>query len=208
MTKKQYAPSGKWALTTSVLLLNLLLIAGLIVLFSKLPFSPIQLCVRSTARTILTALGITFLVDVLIAMFMRKNWLQPSLISICTIVLIGAITFWQGSYSFSPFSLTTGKYPVLQGFLLTREGRINQPISPNEVVLLQYGVPAGISVKADLTNMSCHWSSLSHGALDSPEQCDIVYSPPGTENDILTVRIESKCMPRVIQSQIKISITP
>ena len=191
-----------------VLLLNLALTGGLIALLNRLALPIFQVCIRSTARTILMALGLTLLINIAMIVVWRNVWLKASILSLCAVAAFAVITFWLGSYKYSPLGTTSGKYPVFQGFLVTKQGRVNTPVPPNELVLLQYGTPMGISVAVDLPDATCHWTSLNHAALDNPEGCDLVYSPPPAEYDILTVRVGSQCEIQTIRSQIKISIFP
>lgn len=167
-----------------------------------------QICAHPAARTIIAASGMTLVVDIIIAVFRRKAWTKPLLLSGIAVILVGSIAYWLGSYKYSPASLYSGKYSIFQGFLVTRLGRIEESVNPDETLILQYGSNAGISAIADLPGMSCHWTSQNHAALDSPDQCDIVYSPPAAEYDILTVRVGSSCGIQPLRSQIKISIYP
>ena len=193
---------------TSIFILNLFLAGALVILTNLLQPIGYQLCARPAARTIIAASGMTLVVDIIIAVFRRKAWTKPLLLSGIAVILVGSIAYWLGSYKYSPASLYSGKYSIFQGFLVTRLGRIEESVNPDETLILQYGSNAGISAIADLPGMSCHWTSQNHAALDSPDQCDIVYSPPAAEYDILTVRIGSSCGIQPLRSQIKISIYP
>jgi hypothetical protein len=99
-------------------------------------------------------------------------------------------------------------YPVLQGFLITRLRRGGAPASLGEIILVIKSFSTGITVLTEPADAKCRWNSLNHGALDDPGSCDTAYSPPVTDFDILTVRIESGCRLPPISGQLKISILP
>jgi hypothetical protein len=189
-----------------VLLLNLSLAAGFIALFNALPIPAPQLCIHPLAKTILMALGLTLIINIPALVVWRKTWLKASPLSLYVIMIVGVVVVWLGSYTYSPLGYSNGIYPILQGFRVTRQGRINEPIASGKVILLRNGALVGISVSADLPNMTCHWTSLKHGALDDPDSCDIAYSPPTVDYDILTVRIGSGCRLQPVHGQIKIII--
>jgi hypothetical protein len=141
-------------------------------------------------------------------MVWRKAWLKASLASLCAILVVGAFTLWLGSYAYSPLGFSNGRHPILQGFFVTRQGQIDELVASGEVILLQSGVPVGISVSTDMPSKTCYWTSLNHGALDGFDQCDIVYAAPAADFDLLAVRIGSECKMPPIRGQIKISILP
>lgn len=192
----------------SSLLVNLFLTGGFVVMLNFLHFPIIQLCSSSPSRAILTALGLTTLINIFILTVGQNIWRIVIFANLCLIVLLGIITYGLGSYERSPLNLSGGRSSIKYSFLVTRPGHINKPVAPGEVIMLRYGFDAGISVAADLPNTTCHWTSLHGATLDSPDQCDIVYAPPGVENDILTVRIGSTCTLQPIRGQIKITIYP
>ena len=177
---------------------NLFLTSVLVLFQNFLPPLTVPACMRPTSKAIFLSLGIMLLLNISIAIVLNKAELGITLPNIGFILVTGIIVFWSGSY----------RHPTHPTFLVTRLGQINKPVTPGEVILLHYGFNIGISVLADLPDITCYWTSLSHGAMDSPNQCDIVYSPPASEYDILTVRIGSSCVTQPIMSQIKLSIYP
>jgi hypothetical protein len=98
--------------------------------------------------------------------------------------------------------------PILHGFLVTRQDRVNEVVASGDVVLLSAGVPAAISIRSDLQELNCRWSSRNGGAWDDPFSCDTVYVPPPADYDTLTVMIEPGCKLAPVRGQIKISILP
>jgi len=191
-----------------VLLLNLLLIGGIIKLFYNSPLYSHSLCIHPLAESTLVASGITLVIHISAIVVWRKAWLRISLASLCVILLTGALALWLGSYSYSPLQFSDGLYPTLQGFLVTRQGRINEPVDSGDIILVQSGVPLGISVSMDEPQMACHWNSLNHGDLDDSDGCNIIYLAPAADYDILSVRISSACNIPPVRGQIKVSILP
>jgi hypothetical protein len=199
---------GEFLQAVGVFLLNLFPAVGFIVLFNAMPIPYPRLCIHPLSMSILAALAVTAALNIPALMVWRKAWLKASLASLCAFVIAGAFTLWLGSYVFSPLDSSNWRNSILQGFLVTRQGRIPKQVASSEVILLQPGVPLGVSVLADLPHMTCYWNSLNHGALDGFDQCDIVYSAPAADYDILTVRILSDCRIPPIRGQIKIGILP
>jgi hypothetical protein len=189
-------------------LLNLFLAGGLFIAFYILPVPSLLPCTHSLAKTILLALGMTLVLNVLAAVFWRKLWIKRSRLSFLVLVGLCLLTLWLGSYPYSPLGFSNGNYPILRGFLITRQGRVNEPVDSGDIILLPVGSPAAITVLSDLTNLSCQWNSLNGGAWDDPGSCDTAYLAPAADYDILTVRIEPGCKLPPIRAQIKISILP
>jgi hypothetical protein len=201
LTQKSLFPFG-------VLLLNLLLIGSLSSVFSGLP-GPFPLsCTQPLAQAILLALGITLVLNLLTTAVWRKRWFRPSRLSLLVLAGLGPLVFWLGSSAYSPLSFSNGNSSISHGFLITSRGRVSQPLASGEILSLQAGSPVGISLLSDLPNLACQWKSLNGGAFDDPGNCDLAYSPPAADFDILTVRVEPGCKLPPWHGQIKISILP
>lgn len=201
MTQKSLTPLG-------VFLLNLLLAGSLFVAFYRLPAPSLLPCTQPLAQTVLLVLGGTLVLNILAAVFWRKLWFKRSRLSLLALVGLCLLILWLGSYPYSPLGFSSGKHPLLHGFLITRQGQVNQPVASGEILSLQAGSPMGIVPLSDLPNLSCHWNSLNGGAWDDPGSCETTYAAPAADYDILTVRIEPGCKLPPLHEQIKISILP
>jgi hypothetical protein len=98
--------------------------------------------------------------------------------------------------------------PGWHGFLITREGWINQPVASGDILVLPSGPSAGITVLSALRDVECQWDSLYGGAWDDPDSCDTTYAVPFADYDILTVRVVPGCNLPPLRGQLKISILP
>ena len=191
-----------------ILLSNLIVAGGIFAVLNVLPIHAFLLCFHPLTKTILLALGITLVLNIFVSVIRGTSWLKRSQLSIVLLLVLGLSTLWLGSYSYSPLGFSNAKDPLLRGFLVNRQGRINESIAPGEIILLRVGTPAGISVVTDLPDATCLWNSTNGGVLDDPASCDIAYLTPAATYDILHVRIESACRAETIRGQIKVSIFP
>jgi hypothetical protein len=191
-----------------VLLANLLIAGGIFVTLRVFASPPLLPCFHPLAETILTAAGITLSFNIFVSVFWMKLWFKRSQLSLIVLLALGLLALWMGSYSNSPLQLPTDNYQLLRGFLVTQQGRANKPVKSGEIILLQAGTPAGISVLTDLPNVTCRWNSTNGGALDDPDSCGVDYLVPAADYDILKVVIKSGCRAQTAHGQIKISIFP
>jgi len=192
----------------SVFFLELLLAGGLFTLFTILPAPSFLPCTHPLAKAILLALGITLVLNILAAIFWGKLCFKCSGLGLLTLVALCLLALWFGSYPYSPLGFFNGNDQILRGFLITRQGRVNEPVASGDILSLRADSPVGITMLSNLSNMSCQWSSLNGGVWDDPGSCDTTYLAPAADNDILTVRIEPGCKLPPLHGQIKISILP
>lgn len=164
-------------------------------------------CVHPVAETILLALGLV-LVLVAFASIFWKKYRRRLYLSLFILAGLCLISLWLGSYAYSPLKFFGGENPILRGFLITRHGRVNEPVASGDTVTLNAGFPMGIVVLSNAPLAGCHWRSLNGGALDDADICDTTYAAPQAEYDILTVMIEPGCSLPSVRGQIKVSILP
>jgi hypothetical protein len=193
-------------LPIGLLLLNLLLAGGIAVVVNNLPVPLFLPCTYPFALALLLGLGIMLALNILAAGILGKPWLARSWLSFIALAVLGMLALWLGSYRYSP--LTFSQESILRGFQITQQGRNDEFISSGAILVLQAGVPIGISVMPPAPNARCLWSSLNGGIWDEPGSCDTVYKAPVAEFDLLTVRVYPGCNLPPARGQIRISILP
>ena len=200
-SQKSFIPVG-------LFLLNLLLAGGLFILFYRLHVPLGLSCTYPLTGSTLIALGVPLILNVAAAILWRKTWFKLLQLSLLLLAGLCLMTVWLGSYPYSPLDFSRGNFSVLQGFLITRQGWVDQRVTSGDILVLQSGSLAGISLLSDLPDMECQWTSLNGGAWDDPGSCDTAYSVPFADYDILTVRIVPGCKLPPLRGQLKISIMP
>lgn len=153
-------------------------------------------------------MGIVFAISVVAIPFLRKKWGRRSYL--CLSILLGLIlvVLWLGSYSYSPLEYFGEQNLREISFLVTRSGRVNEPVASGETITLKAGSPAAIAVLSAVPTQNCQWMSLNHGAWDDANNCDTTYAAPDAEFDILTLNVELACGLPSTRAQIKVSILP
>lgn len=164
-------------------------------------------CVHPATQTILFVLGFLLVFIILASAFWIK-YRRRLYLRLFILAGLCLISLWLGSYAYSPLKFFGGENPILRGFLITRHGRVNEPVASGDTVTLNAGSPMGIVVLSDAPLAGCHWRSLNGGALDDADICDTTYAAPQAEYDILTVMIEPGCSLPSVRGQIKVSILP
>jgi hypothetical protein len=173
---------------------------------NSLPIPLFLPCTHHLATALLLGLGIVLALNILAVGVLGKPWLARSWLSITALVVLGMLALWLGSYQYSPLAFS--KESTLRGFQITRQGRNDEFISSSAILVLQSGVPVGISVVAAVPTPHCLWSSLNGGTWDGQDNCDTVYVAPVAEFDLLTVRVYPGCNLPPARGQIRISILP
>ncbi|MBI3168499.1 MAG: hypothetical protein HYZ22_08480 [Chloroflexi bacterium] len=163
-------------------------------------------CIHHLAVRILLTLGAVLVLNILLAVILGKRWRILSRWSIPSLLGLGLLVLWLGSYTYSP--LLGANNQVLRGFLVTTQRQINTPLNSGDILITQADSPVAISVLSNLSTVNCRWESLRNGALDGSDSCDVIYAAPQAENDILTVRVEPGCKLLPAQGKLKISILP
>jgi hypothetical protein len=186
------------------LVLSLFLAGILFIVFEGLPHHLFVPCTRLLFQPILLALGSTLAINILLALF----WRHPFRLSLLVLSALFLVSLFLGSYRYSPPAYSKGDDSILHGFLITRQGRVNEIVASGDVIVLSAGMPAAISIRSDLRDMSCRWISRNGGTWDDPFSCDTLYVPPSADYDILAVMIEPGCRLPPVRGQIKISILP
>lgn len=196
--------NGKSVSNVGPLALSLLIAVVLSIVFESLPQHVFVRCTQLLFQPIVLALGSTLSINMLLALF----WRQPFRLSLLVLGALFLASLYLGSYRYSPLGLSKGEDPILHGFLVTRQGRVNDVVASGDVVLLSAGMPAAISIRSDLRELNCRWMSRNGGAWDDPFSCDTIYMAPSADYDILTVMIEPGCNLPPVRGQLKISILP
>lgn len=165
-------------------------------------------CMHPIAKAAVLVLGVSVALYVLAALVRGRPGRGRVLLSLPIAAGLGLLMLWLGSYAYSPLAFTRDNAAVLRGFLVTRQGRANEPVSSGDVILLSAGSPAAITLLSDLPDLTCNWSSLNGGAWDDPYSCDTAYLAPAAGYDILTVNIQPGCSLPLVRGRIRISIMP
>jgi hypothetical protein len=181
-------------------------LVGLLWLIFRLPPLPAVNCVHPLVQSLVPALGITLVLNLLAAFFVAKQYGW----TVAVLALLLILTWWLGSYPYSPLlGFANGDKPVLTGFRIMRSGRADVTIAPGDTISLSCKSFMYIEALVELENARCLWQSARGGALDGPDTCNPVYAPPqGANFDILKVHIVPGCQLAESTGQIKISILP
>ena len=134
----------------------------------------------------------------------RVLWI-PFVVCLLLIALAG----WLGSYRFSPLGFSSGRIPLINGFVITRRQQAQAVASPMQTITVAAGSAIGIDPQMLPGPVTCLWSSANGGAFDDPASCDTAYSPgEGAGFDVLRVDIRSACgLPSTV-AQLNISMLP
>lgn len=179
-----------------------------VVIFVALSVFPIPLlipCTHPFSQNAVLALGIPLVFNLILA---AKIPLETTKLTVVSVTALIFLAFWLGSYPFSPLGFSAGRIPVLRGFKFTTRARLNASVAPGGIVTLISGSPAAIEPVLLTGNVKCAWTSANGGNLDNPNDCDIAYSPPQADYDILKIRLQPACGLPESSAQIKISILP
>ena len=188
--------------------LNLSLAGFLFLVFDRLPMPVLVPCSHPRVQPILLAIASTLFLNILAGLIWERFWWKRAQWSLLTFTALFLLTLFLGSYIYSPLDFSIGKDAVLQGFLVSRRGRVNEIVASGEIISLSAGAPAAISIESEFQDMECQWVSQNGAAWDDPASCDTTYVPPAADYDILTVRINPGCKLPPVRGQIKISILP
>jgi hypothetical protein len=119
------------------------------------------------------------------------------------------LALWLGSYRSSPLGFSTGRIPLLNGFLIRKPQMAPSFIRRNEVVSVAAGAPIGIQAILLPGPSTCIWASTTGGIFDDPNNCDTAYeSAPAARYDVLRLHITSACGLPAVSGQIRISVLP
>ncbi len=164
------------------------------------------LCMHPIARDVALAL-FTVLVVLAVSAFLLRRRVSRALLAACLVLVV--LSAWLGSYRVSPLGFSSGRIPLLSGFLLVRPERPQTWVAPMQVVTIGSGSTMGISPQLLPGRVACMWSSSNGGAFDDPASCDTDYSPrQGAAFDTLRVYVRSACGLPSIVSEIHISVLP
>ena len=104
------------------------------------------------------------------------------------------LTFWFGSYTYSPLGFSTGRISVLRGFEVTRFTRQPISITSKEKITILSNSITGIRAVTHPLDLTCTWMSSRGGSIEDPRSCEIAYLPPyGVDYDILKFLIQPSC---------------
>ncbi len=181
-----------------------LIVILLIINFLPIPF--LLPCTYPLAQNMIIALCVSFAVHFLI---INRIWRSTSKLIVLIYILFLLLILGLGSYTFSPLGFSTGRVPVLRGFMVTRPGRPAITITSGDIVSIAVNSVTEISPITFPGTITCFWASMNGGSLDDPGSCDVVYlSPQRADFDILKVLVRPGCHLPVAHGEIKVSIPP
>jgi hypothetical protein len=188
------------------ILLRIIIVLGLFLIFNSLPIPILVPCTHPISQNLAFAIILVLIFEIIL--LSRTRILNRKLIMVIYPILL-LLVLWLGSYLYSPFGFSTGRIPVLQGFIVTRFSRHPISIPPGGIVNIPGGSISEINPVTLPVPLTCIWASTNGGALDDPGSCDTVYlSPAGTYYDKLKLLIHPACHLPSVDSEIKVSILP
>jgi hypothetical protein len=188
------------------ILLRIMIVLGLFLIFNTLPIPILVPCTYPISQKLAFVIFLVLIFDIILRSRTRI-WKRKLIMVIYPILLL--LVLWLGSYPYSPLGFSTGRIPVLQGFIVTRFSRPPITISPGGIVNIPGGSISEIKPLTLPLPQGCTWASTNGGALDDPGSCDTAYlSPAGTYYDTLKLLIHPACHLPNVDSEIRVSILP
>ena len=139
-------------------------------------------------------------------------WQRPRLGSPLAILAYPALAMavlWLGWYRVSPLGFSSGRVPLLSGYLVAKPHRGLEPVGRREVISMGAGTALGIQPVLLPGPTKCIWSSTTGGAFDDPTSCATVYASEGdSPYDILRLHITSACGIPPVSANVRLSIMP
>ncbi len=128
------------------------------------------------------------------------------------LLLYGALlllTLWLGSYHVSALGFSSGRIPLLRGFLVTRSNRTALKMASRQTISLGYGSIVEIQPEILAGPVDCTWLSTTGGVFDDPANCDTAFAASGAaQYDVLKVRVRSACGLPTAVGEIRVAILP
>jgi hypothetical protein len=117
------------------------------------------------------------------------------------------VILWMGAYQFSPIGYSTGRIPILQGFIIARANRPSIIINSRATVAISSDSVMEIQPVTSVAVGTCYWAAANGGGIDDPRNCDIAYQPPqAADVDTLNILIQPGCHLPNANGEIKISV--
>jgi hypothetical protein len=189
-----------------VIIADGLSIVVFLLFFAALPGLVLIPCTYPLAQSLAFALCAALLIHLFV---FNRFWLVRARSLMVAYFLCLLLVLWLGSYPFSPLGFSSGRVPVLGGFMLTRSGRPPISVASRQVVTIAAASISQITPMTLPVDMTCTWLSTNGGALDDPRSCDVAYFSPGASAyDTLKLLIQPGCRLPNAEGEIKISILP
>ena len=174
--------------------------------FYFLPIPQLLPCAYPLAEKSVLAFCIALLI--LIFAFKKISFAARSFLTGINIVL-SALILWLGIYSISPLGFSSGRIPLVQGFVLTQSMRPDVRVSSGNTINVIAGAPIALQVVTIPVARNCTWVSAKNGSMDDPASCDIAYKPPANSDfDLLKVLVQPACQLPEAQENIRIDVLP
>ena len=179
------------------------------ILFAGLYFLPLPQffpCTYPLVENSILAICIALIIQI----FAFRNYQKDAIFwSVSMDIGLMMLAVWLGSYSISPLGFSSGRIPIVQGFVLTRSMRPDTNLASGETIDVVAGSAMAMRVITLPVNKNCFWFSTKGGSLDDSGSCDIAYMPPPDSNfDVLKVLIQPSCDLPETQENVKIIVLP
>ncbi len=170
-------------------------------------FSSTQIisCTDGWAQNLIFALGFALVLQIFLA---PKILLGHYRILIAAHAVLILLTLWLGLYSISPLGYSSGRIPVLHGFVVMTKQKGITAVPLGGVITLGNSAAAAVYPVTVPGDVRCTWMSVNAGALDDPHSCITAYIPPQADYDILKVSVQPGCGLPTSTGQFKIGILP
>jgi hypothetical protein len=171
-----------------------------------MPFAVASLCMHPMAQAavlILVALGLIHG----IMLWSRQVRGNRSILLMYPVLIL--LAFWLGWYRLSPLGFSSGRVPLLSGFMIVRPQRAAELIEPRAVLSMSAGGLIGLQPILLPGPARCVWSSTTGGAFDDSTGCDTAYTPgQGARYDVVKLHVVSACGVPPVSAEIRISLLP
>jgi len=188
-----------------VLIISTIIAWGIFLILKALSIPKALPCTHPSAQSLVLALsGLLILHWIAGAKFFPRSYWY--FLAVDTVLIL--LTFWLGAYAYSPLKFSELENPVLREFVVITRESGKRHIAPDAIITLGGNSIAYIQPVLPPGNTRCMWNSLHGGALDGQDSCNVLYTPPAAEYDILKVNIQPGCGLASSVEQIRISILP
>ncbi len=187
------------------ILASLISTAIFFVTLNHLPSLRIIPCTDNWAQNLIFALIFALVIQIFLVPKILPDHYKSFLAAHAVLVLL---TLWFGLFPISPLGYSSGRIPVLRGFVVMtkQKGITGVPLGGD--ITLGNSAAAAVYPVTVPGDVRCTWMSANAGALDDPHSCNTAYIPPQADYDILKVSIQPGCGLPTSTGQFKISILP
>ena len=164
------------------------------------------LCMHPLAQSAALAIIAALVIHLVAIRKLNRHTYGTALFLYAALLLL---TLWLGSYYVSPLGFSSGRIPLLRGFLVTRSDGTALKVTSRQTISLGYGSIVEIQPDMLAGPADCTWLSATGGIFDDPANCDTAFAASGAaQYDVLKVRVRSACGLPTAVGEIKVAILP